>query len=144
MTIFSAGSRRAWSAEEGEDEEDAEGKVDGGEEEVVGVGAMLRDENDDRNGVSEFFEDGGNHDGAKADGIGCDQQKRDLPDEGETGEAVIESGMRDRRRILRADALEKEVERRDEEQSPDAGDREDDFCEFHAASRSGWNCTEKA
>src|SRR5262245_6814250 len=39
--------------------------------------------------------------------------------------------MRDGRRIFLADKIKDEIKRRDDKQSPDAGNTENDFCEFH-------------
>jgi hypothetical protein len=39
--------------------------------------------------------------------------------------------MSDRRRIILADEIEHEVKRRDDEKTPDGGQPENDFCQFH-------------
>jgi hypothetical protein len=52
-------ANRAGSAEIRDEEERAEGKVGGAEDQVGWVHAFLQNQDDDRNGVDEFFEDGG-------------------------------------------------------------------------------------
>jgi len=93
---------------------------------------VLEDKDDDGEAIREFLEDGGDDERAKADGIGGDEEKSDLPSEGSADKAVKEAGMGDRWGILAADEIEHEIEGRDDEQAPDGSNPEDDFGKLHA------------
>src|SRR6476646_6126242 len=92
---------------------------------------MLQVEHGRRSSGAEFFEDGGKHHGAEAEGIAGDDDECELPCEAAARESVVEAGMRDGWRILAADCVIEEVERRDYQNSPDCGDPENDLGEFH-------------
>ena len=94
--------------------------------------AMLQVENSLRRSEAEFFEDRWEHHGAEAERICCDDDERELPGESASDETVIEAGMRDGRRILAANRVIEELQRSDNQDSPDGGDPENDLGEFHA------------
>ena len=87
-------------------------------------------------GVGGFFEDGGDHQGAIAGRICGDETEGDLPSQGAAYEAVIEAWVRDGWRIFLTDEVKHKIERRDDQQAPDAGNPKDNFCEFHGLFQS--------
>lgn len=92
---------------------------------------MLPIERAQGEGINEFFQNRRQHHQAKADRIASDDQECELPGKASAEESVVEAGMRDRRRILAADGVEHEVERSEDEQTPDERNVESDFSEFH-------------
>src|ERR1700722_16987037 len=90
---------------------------------------LLREEHKQSDAVDEFLQHRGNHHGPKAYWIGGDYKERDLPYQRRPDEAVVETGMRERRRILAADQVEHEVKWREDEESPDCCNPEDDLGE---------------
>src|SRR5579859_5332177 len=118
-------------AEIGDEKQGAEGQVYSSEEQVGGTHALLGHEKDDRDGPDQLFEDGGDHDGAEADGVAGDEDKGQLPDKREAGKTVIEGRMCNRRRVLFANRVEQEIEGRNDEEAPDTGDPEHNFGKFH-------------
>ena len=128
------------SFEIGEDEEEAEEGIGGREDEVGMMHAALRYQRKYGDGVGGFFQDRGNHQGTKTNGIRGDEAEGDLPGEGASDESIKKAGMRNCRRILAADEIKHEIEGSNDEQAPHAGNPKHDFCEFHvplliAASR---------
>lgn len=94
------------------------------------MGALLKDKNDDRNRINDFFEDRCNHERAETDRIFRNEHKSDLPDERDSHEAIEKSGMGNRRWILLADEIEHKIQRGDKEEAQDGGDPKDNFGEF--------------
>src|SRR5580698_8380357 len=94
----------------------------------------LRVENDQRDAVAKFLDYGCGNDRPKARGIGRDDQKGKLPRNPSADETVIKSRMGNRWRILRADEIEHEIKRSEDQKSPNSGDPENSLSEFH-----GWN-----
>jgi hypothetical protein len=99
----------ALCSKEGQHEQDPEQQVDGAESKVGKVQAALQIENGKRRPVAEFFDYAGDHEGAEAHWVGGDDQERNLLGEPDSDEAVVEGGMRDRRRILPANQIEHEI-----------------------------------
>jgi hypothetical protein len=120
-----------WCFQVGDDEQNAQGKIGEGEEQVAGIGVVLQYENEDGWSVGKFFDHGRNHHGTKTSWISGDDAESDLPGECESDEAVIEAGVRDGRRILAADEIKHEVQGNNYKETPDACDPENDFGEFH-------------
>ena len=73
--------------------------------------AFLLNEDNDWNGVDEFFEDGRNHHGAKANRVCGDDHEGDLPDQCDAYESIKKGGMGDRWGVFFADKSEHEIER---------------------------------
>ena len=67
--------------------------------------------------------------------VSRDEEKRNLPSQGGRYKSVKKSGMGDRRRIISADQVKHEVERRDDQDAPNARDPENDLCKSHDGSR---------
>src|SRR5579863_3416366 len=95
---------------------------------------MLEVENGEGRAVAELFEQGRDHHGAEAHRVAGDYEEGGLPGEGNADEAVVEGGVRDGWRVLAADCVEHEIERREDEDAPEGGDPEDDFGEFHGVA----------
>src|SRR5450432_922009 len=92
---------------------------------------MLCEEHEQRGAVPELLQHGGNDHHSEAVRIACDDYEGELPHDGRANEAVIKRGMSDRRRILATDKIEHEIQRREDEDAPDGGNRENYFSEFH-------------
>src|SRR4030095_1076011 len=120
-------------AEISDHKKSAEEEIERGKDEVRWMHALLENQGQDRNKESQFLENGWNHKGAEAKGIGGDEDECDLPDQSHASEPVKKDWMGDRRRIVPANQIEHEIERSDDEKAPDARNPEDDFCEFHEA-----------
>ena len=127
---FARGAR----CEKCEDKQNSEEQVDKAEDEIGAVQAALQKKGDQSGGVREFFDRGSDDEGAEAQGIGGDDEEGDLPRESRSGEAVVEGGMGDRRRVFSADEVEDEIERGEDENAPDASDPESDLGELHLAN----------
>ena len=123
------------SFEVGDHKKHAEQGVCAGEDQIRRMHAALQDQSYHGDSVGRFFKHGRNHQRAEAHRVRGDVAERDLPSQGHTHEPVEESGMRDGGRILLADEVKQEIERRDDGQAPDACDPEDDFREFHVCLR---------
>src|SRR5215468_9034194 len=99
------------------------------------MNAMLRIEDESRNEVTEFFEDADQHQRTESHRIRSNHEKHKLPGERDSRESIVEKWMRDGRRILLADLVKDEIERGDDENSPNTSNIEQVFREFHAAPR---------
>ncbi len=104
------------------------------ERKIGGMDAVLGVKDKGGKEVAEFFENADEHKRPIARGISGDNEKDKLPGEGDSGETVKEKRMCDRRRILHANFVEDEKQRRDDKDAPDGGDVEEDFGEFHGRS----------
>jgi hypothetical protein len=71
------------------------------------------------------------HERTKTNGVGGDDQERNLPGEADSDEAVVKRGMRDRRRVLPANHIEHEIQRSEYQHTPDASTPENNLREFH-------------
>src|SRR5258708_32508908 len=103
----------------------------GGKDHVRLVHSSLQDENNYRCGVADFFEDGRNHQRAKAHGLCGDDDKSDLPRQASSHESIEESWMRDGRRILLPDEIKHKVKRCEDQQAPYASNPKYDLRECH-------------
>src|SRR5262249_21330017 len=108
--------------------------VGAGEIYICDVYAMLRVENESRNKVTKFFKDADEHQRAESHWIRSNHKKHKLPRQCHSRESVIKQRMGDRRRILNPDHVKNEIQRRDDDNSPNAGNREKVFREFHSAT----------
>lgn len=99
--------------------------------------AFLQNEDNDWNGVDEFFEDGRNHHGAKTNRVCGDDDEGDLPYQCDADESIKKGGMGDGRRVFFANQIEHEIERSNDKETPDGGDPENDPGEFHSAPPAG-------
>src|SRR5262249_14052073 len=98
------------------------------------VDTVLRIQNECGNEIAQFFEDAHEHQRSEADRIRRNDEKNELPGQRDSRKSVIKERMRDRRRILLANLVEDEKQRRQDQNAPDAGDVEKNFGEFHARS----------
>jgi hypothetical protein len=89
---------------EGDHEQDAEREVDRGEAAQRCGRTAVGEQYGDGRGEGKLFEHAGNDQRAIAARIGGDDQKRNLPGESDTDEAVEVLRVRDRGRIVVADA----------------------------------------
>ena len=98
--------------------------------------AFLQNEDDDRDRVDEFFEDGGHHHGTKTNWVSGDEDEGDLPDQGDADKSIKKGWVRDGWRVFFADKIEHEIERSNDQETPDGGDPENDPGESHGACTS--------
>ncbi len=123
----------SWRFEIRHEEEYGEQRIAAGDVNVGDVDAMLVVKDERRKKVAEFFEDADEHERPEAHGIRSNDEKHELPSQGDSGKAEVEKRMRNRRRILLANFVKDEEQRCDDENAPDAGDIEKNFGEFHGA-----------
>src|SRR5712664_1151459 len=91
------------SLEIGDDKEKAEEQIRTAKDQVRPVHSSLQDEGNHRCAVTDFFEDGRNHERSIAHGVRGDENKSDLPGQRDSHESIEESRMRDRRRVAAPD-----------------------------------------
>src|SRR5258708_12320640 len=96
--------------------------------------ALLQIKHGNCDGIAEFLEHCRNHDAAITNRIGGNHHKRELPGQAHSRKAVVETGMRDRRRVLLANFVENKKQRSEDQNTPNAANPEDDLGEFHKAS----------
>ena len=131
MPLRNAGRFGRWCFQIGDDEQNAQGKIGEGEEQVAGVGVVLQYENEDGGSVGKFFDHGRNHHGTESSWVSGDDAEGNLPGECESDESIIEAGVSDGRGIFAADEIEHEVQGKNYKETPDASNPENDFGEFH-------------
>src|ERR1700677_3062936 len=112
-------------------EENSEEQVDASEPKIAGSEAMLKIEHDESRSSAELLDHRWNHHWPQADRIARDHQECNLKGQTDADKTVVEAGMRDRRRVLTADQVKHEIQRRENQHAPNAGDQESDLCEFH-------------
>jgi D-aminoacyl-tRNA deacylase len=112
-------------------EEHAEQQIRSGKNQIAAVHASLLNQNDDGNRIAEFFHHRRNHQKPIAYRISGNHEKRKLPGQGGTDEAVIKTRMRDGRRVHPADEVKHKVERSQRQQAPPASNTKYNFCKFH-------------
>src|ERR1700685_3885416 len=117
--------------EECNQEQDSEEQVGSSKHQICGMEAMLEVENDEGYPVAELLKDRGDHHGTEAHGVASNYDEGELPRQAYADETIVESGVRDGRRILTGDCVEHEVERGEDEDAPDRCDPENDLGEFH-------------
>src|SRR5437016_13400367 len=88
------------SADIRSDKKRSERQVNGAEYQIVWIRALFGNQNDYRNRVHKFFQNGRDHERPQAHGVPGDEDKCDLPDQSDANETIEESRMRDRRRIF--------------------------------------------
>src|SRR5215470_5750656 len=98
---------------------------------VRGMHAMLQVKHDDGDAKAEFFQNGRDHHRAQTHWIVGNEYKCNLPGQRHSSKAVIEPGMGDRGRILLADLVKNEIQRRNCHQAINSGDPKNDFGKFH-------------
>src|SRR5271155_4457399 len=109
----------------------AQKQINAPERQVARVHALLHVEYDRGNSKAQLFEDCGNHHQPETPRVLCDDEERELPGQRHAGEPIIKTGVRDRRRILASDRIEKEIERRQRQHTPYSCAPKNDFREFH-------------
>jgi len=87
----------------GDGEEDQEEPVEAAEGEHARGDAILKMEENQRYGISYFFEHGWNHHGAVLDRVGGENQEQDLPRNSNREEAVEKFRMGDGGRVVAAE-----------------------------------------
>ena len=97
----------------------------------------MQDKDDDSHAVSELLEHRRNHERAITRRVRGNEEEGDLPRQREACKSVKESGVSDRRGISAANEIEHEVERRNDQQAPNACDAESDFRESHERNLLG-------
>src|SRR5260221_9060850 len=93
--------------------------------------AALQNEDNNSGAETEFFEDGRDHQRAVAGRVRADEEKGDLPGQPQSHESIKEAGMRDRRGIFSADEIKNEIERGNDQQTPEARKPKNKFCEIY-------------
>ena len=95
------------------------------------MNAVLHEEYTNGSSVSEFLDDCRNDDGSQAHRISRNYEECDLPCQPSRHEAIVETGMCNRRWIIPPDEIKDEEQGRDYQHAPDTGRPEDDLREFH-------------
>jgi hypothetical protein len=114
-----------------EGEEDSEGAVDAAGEEHACGEPLLGEEDEGGEAEGRLFDDGGEHERAVTDGVARDDEKRQLPGDGHSHEAIKELRVRDGRRVGCADLLFQKILRHQDEQAVDASETEGPAREGH-------------
>ena len=110
---------------------DPEHEIHTSEQQIRCVHSPLREEDKHGNAETELLENGRDHQGTKAQGVPGDEHKRDLPRQRDAHESIEKPRMRDGRRIIAADPVEHEVQRRDDQESPNGRDPKHNLRKFH-------------
>src|SRR5947207_1803651 len=103
-----------------DDEQNAEYQVRRRQRELASGQASLHVQGGEAADVHEFLQHGRDHHRVETFRITSDGEECDLPRSGYSDEAVVEVGMRNRWRVLAADEIEHEIQRRQHHESPHA------------------------
>ena len=92
---------------------------------------MLQIEHNEGRSVAEFLDHRRNHHRTQAHRVPGNHDECDLKSQPHADESVVKRGMRDGRGVLAPDQIEHEIERREYQHAPNAGDPKHDLGEFH-------------
>src|SRR6266571_8689053 len=121
--LDSAGRR----LEVGDDKQNAQQQIRTCKDQVRRVHASLQNQSDNCGSVTDFFKHRRNHKQSIAYRVRRYAEKRNPPRQSDAHESVKESRMSDRRGIFPPDEIEHEVERCDDQHTPNAGDPKHDL-----------------
>src|SRR6266705_6070487 len=121
--------------EVGDDKQNAQQQIRACKDQVRPVHASMQNQNRYRSSIAQFLKHRRNHKQPIAWRVRRYAEKRNLPRQSDAHESVKESRMSDRRRIFPPDEIEHEVERCDDQHTPNACDPKHDLRKSHGHLR---------